>query len=99
MEGVQRVFDAGRITISSLHNFCPLPVEITRASPDCYQFSSPDDRERERAMKFSLQTIDFAARLNAKFVVLHLGRSPIGDFTDRLIRCLLYTSDAADERS
>ncbi|HZJ14743.1 MAG TPA: sugar phosphate isomerase/epimerase family protein [Chthoniobacteraceae bacterium] len=86
MEGVQRMFDAGRITISSLHNFCPLPVEITRASPDCYQFSSPDDRERERAMKFSLQTIDFAARLNAKFVVLHLGRSPIGDFTDRLIR-------------
>jgi sugar phosphate isomerase/epimerase len=86
MEGVQRMFDSGKVTISSLHNFCPLPVEITRASPDCYQFSSPDERERERAVKFTFQTIDFAARLNAKFVVLHMGRSPLGDYTDQLIR-------------
>ena len=86
MEGVQKMVEAGKVTISSLHNFCPLPVEITRASPDCYQFSSPDERERERAMKFSFQTIDFAQRLGAKFVVLHLGRSPLGDFTDQLIK-------------
>ncbi len=86
MEGVQKMFDAGKVKISSLHNFCPLPVEITRASPDCYKFSSPDDRERERAVRFSRQTIDFAARLGAKFVVLHLGRTPIEDYTDRLIR-------------
>ncbi len=86
MEGVQKMFDAGKVTFSSLHNFCPLPIEITRASPDCYKFSSPDDRERERAVRFSFQTIDFAARLNAEFVVLHLGRTPIDDYTDRLIR-------------
>ena len=46
MEGVQKMVESGKVTISSLHNFCPLPVEITRASPDCYQFSSPDERER-----------------------------------------------------
>jgi sugar phosphate isomerase/epimerase len=86
MEGVQRAFDKGKVRFSSLHNFCPLPVEITRASPDCYKFSSPDERERERAVRFSLQTIDFAARLDAEFVVLHLGRTPIDDYTDKLIR-------------
>ena len=86
MEGVQRAFDKGKVRFSSLHNFCPLPVEITRASPDCYKFSSPDERERERAVRFTLQTIDFAARLNAEFVVLHLGRTPIDDYTDKLIR-------------
>ena len=86
MEGIQKMFEAGKVEISSLHNFCPLPIEITRASPDCYKFSSPDDRERERAMRFSLQTIDFAQRFGAKFVVLHLGRSPIDDYTDKLIR-------------
>ena len=86
MEGVQRMVEAGKVTISSLHNFCPLPVEITRASPDCYQFSSPDERERERAVKFSFQTIDFATRLGAKFVVLHLGRTPIDDYTEKLVR-------------
>lgn len=86
MEGVQKMFDKGKVQFSSLHNFCPLPVEITRASPDCYKFSSPDERERERAVRHSFQTIDFAKRLGAPYVVLHLGRVPIEDYTDKLIR-------------
>ena len=32
MEGIQRRFNKGGLTISSLHNFCPLPIEITRAA-------------------------------------------------------------------
>jgi sugar phosphate isomerase/epimerase len=85
MEGVQKMYDRGEVEISSLHNFCPLPIEITRASPDCYKFSSPDERERNRAVRHSFQTIDFAHRLGAKFVVLHLGRTPLDDYTDKLI--------------
>jgi sugar phosphate isomerase/epimerase len=84
MEGIQRVFDKGRVKFSSLHNFCPLPLEITRSSPDCYQYSSHRDTERERAVKLTLQTIDFAARLGARFVVLHLGRVPMDGITHRL---------------
>jgi sugar phosphate isomerase/epimerase len=86
MEGVFRAVDKGLCTFSSLHNFCPLPIEITRASPDCYKFSSPDERERERALKHTFQTIDFAARLEAPYVVLHLGRTPLDDYTDKLVR-------------
>ena len=86
MEGIQRRFNKGGFTISSLHNFCPLPIEITRAAPDCYQFSSTDPRERERAMKHTFQTIDFAQRFNARNVVLHLGRTPIDDYTSKLVR-------------
>ena len=48
MEGVMRMFQKGKVRFSSLHNFCPLPIEIPHASPDCYMFSSPDSRERER---------------------------------------------------
>lgn len=86
MEGVIRMVEEGKVEISSLHNFCPLPVEITRASPDCYQFSSPDQRERDRAVRHTFQTIDFAARLGAKYVVLHLGRVPLEDYTEKLVR-------------
>ena len=86
MEGILRAVEKGKVKISSLHNFCPLPVEITRASPDCYQFSSPDQRERDRALRFSFQTIDFAVRLGARFVVLHLGRVLMPDYTDKLIK-------------
>ena len=85
MPGIQKMFDAGEVRFSSLHNFCPLPVEVTGASPDCYTFSSSSPQERERAVRQTLQTIDFAARLGAPFVVLHLGRVPIKPVTEPLI--------------
>ncbi|PYL00174.1 MAG: hypothetical protein DME32_11410, partial [Verrucomicrobia bacterium] len=51
MPGIQKMFDTGEVRISSLHNFCPLPVEITSASPDCYEFSAARKSERDRAVK------------------------------------------------
>src|SRR6267378_4016761 len=85
MPGIQKMFDAGEVRFSSLHNFCPLPVEVMAASPDCYQFSAVYPQERERAIKQTFQTIDFAARLNAPFVVLHLGQVNMPPITDQLI--------------
>jgi sugar phosphate isomerase/epimerase len=85
MPGIQKMFDAGEVRISSLHNFCPLPVEIMDASPDCYEFSTARKSERDRAVKQTLQTLDFAARLNAPFVVLHCGSISMNPITDELI--------------
>ncbi len=85
MPGIQKMFDAGEVRFSSLHNFCPLPVEVMTASPDCYQMSSPERRERDRAIKQTLQTIDFAERLGAPFVVLHCGSVRMNPITDELI--------------
>ena len=84
MHGIQKLFDQGKVRFSSLHNFCPLPVEIIRASPDCLQFSSHRDVERERAVRQTFLTIDFAARLGAPKVVLHCGRVPMQAITPRL---------------
>ena len=84
MEGIQQIYAEGKVKFSSLHNFCPLPIEITRSSPDCYQFSSHREAERERAVKLSFQTIDFADRLGAGYVVLHLGRVPMQNITKQL---------------
>jgi sugar phosphate isomerase/epimerase len=86
MPGIQKMFDAGKVRFSSLHNFCPLPVEVMSASPDCYQLSVAYSKERERAIKQTFQTIDFAQRLDAPFVIMHLGEVPIGPVTDTLIR-------------
>ncbi len=85
MPGVQKAFEAGEVRFSSLHNFCPLPVEVMSASPDCYTFSSSSAHERQRAIRQTLQTIDFAERLGAPFVVLHLGQVPIEPVTEPLI--------------
>jgi sugar phosphate isomerase/epimerase len=86
MPGIQKMFESGKVKFSSLHNFCPLPVEVLHASPDCYQFSSPHVNERERAVKHTFQTIDFAERLDAPFVVMHLGEVPMRPITDDLIK-------------
>lgn len=83
--GIQKIFDAGEVRFTSLHNFCPLPVEVMMASPNCYEFSAVSAEERARAVKQTLQTIDFAARLNAQVVVLHLGQVKMPDITEQLI--------------
>jgi sugar phosphate isomerase/epimerase len=85
MPGIQKMSDAGKVRFSSLHNFCPLPVEVMSASPDCYKFSSAQPEERERAVKQTFQTIDFADRIGAPFVVMHLGEVPMKPITDPLI--------------
>src|SRR5437660_11328648 len=85
LPGIQKMFDAGEVRFSSLHNFCPLPVEVMSASPDCYEFSAAGKSERDRAVKQTLQTLDFAARLDAPFVVLHCGSIPMNPITDELI--------------
>jgi sugar phosphate isomerase/epimerase len=86
MPGIQKVFDSGQVRFSSLHNFCPLPVEVMVASPDCYQLSAVSAEERERAVRQTFQTIDFAQRLGAPFVVLHLGAVKMRPITDLLIK-------------
>jgi sugar phosphate isomerase/epimerase len=88
MPGIQKMFDAGEVRFTSLHNFCPLPVEVMVASPDCYQLSAMSPEERERAIKQTFQTIDFAERLGAPFVVLHLGEVRMRPITDRLIQMI-----------
>ncbi len=85
MPGIQKLFECGEVRFSSLHNFCPLPVEVMAASPDCYKFSAAYGKERERAVKQTFQTIDFAQRLGAPFVVMHLGEVPMNPITDELI--------------
>jgi sugar phosphate isomerase/epimerase len=92
LPGIIDSVDAGEIKISSLHNFCPLPIGINYAAPNIFKFTSEDRRERENAFKHSLKTIETAARLKAPLVVLHMGAIEIKDYTDRLIE-MLETGD------
>lgn len=87
IEGVERYLRRpGAMRISSLHNFCPLPLEVQRPSPNCYEFSSHRKADRERAVRHTLRTIEFARRLGAPLVVLHLGRVPVRPVMRRLAR-------------
>ncbi len=85
MPGILEAVDAGVIKISSLHNFCPLPMGVNYAAPNLYQFSAERPRERELAHRYTLKTIEFAARVKAPAVVLHLGSIEMKNYTDKLL--------------
>jgi sugar phosphate isomerase/epimerase len=84
MPGILEAVAAGEIKISSLHNFCPLPMGVGHAAPNLYEFSDPRPRPRELAIKHTLKTFEFAERVGAPFVVLHLGSMDLKDYTGKL---------------
>jgi sugar phosphate isomerase/epimerase len=85
LPGIFEGVDAGVVKISTLHNFCPLPMGINHAAPNIFKFTSDDRRERENALRHSLKTIETAERVGAKLVVLHMGQIEMREYTDKLI--------------
>jgi sugar phosphate isomerase/epimerase len=85
LPGALEAVDAKEIKISTLHNFCPLPMGINYAAPNIFKFTSLDRRERENAFKHTLKTLETAERVGAQLVVLHMGAIDMKDYTDRLI--------------
>src|SRR5262245_26873403 len=68
LPGILDAVEAGEIKISSLHNFCPLPIGVNHAAPNLFQFSSGDRRERESAFRHTVKTIETAAHVKAPLV-------------------------------
>lgn len=71
--GIMKAVDESLIEVSSVHNFCPLPVGINHAAPNLYQPSTADMREMFSWNRYTLQTLDFAEKTGAKKVVMHSG--------------------------
>src|SRR3954468_22472088 len=85
LPGVFKAVEAGEIKISSLHNFCPLPMGVNHAAPNIFKFTADNPRERENAVRHTLKTIETAVRLKAQLVVLHMGCVDMKDYTDKLV--------------
>lgn len=84
---IEKLVRNKEITVTSVHNFCPIPegVERIMALPDYYSMSSLSESERALSVKYTKATIDTACALNAKVVVLHTGRVDVPERTIELI--------------
>jgi sugar phosphate isomerase/epimerase len=83
--GIFEAVDSGVIKISSLHNFCPLPMGVNAAAPNIFKFTAENARERENAVRHTLKTIETAERVKAPLIVLHMGAVEMKDYTDKLL--------------
>jgi sugar phosphate isomerase/epimerase len=89
LQGIRTACREKGVRVLSVHNFCPMPVEVRGDNPDCYEFSSHREGERERALRLTRRTMETAAEFGARFVVLHLGRiAPLRGMTRNLLAAL-----------
>ena len=74
------------LTVLSIHNFFPKPegLAFKKGSGDLFLLSSTDLEERSKAVEYTIRTMDHADDLEAKAVVLHLGRVEMPNPTPRL---------------
>src|SRR6266478_6372602 len=73
LPGILQAVDAGEMKISSLHNFCPLPIGVNHSAPNLFRFTAEKPVERENALRYTRKTIEMAGKLKAPLVVLHYG--------------------------
>src|SRR5260370_20805500 len=85
LPGMLEAVDAGEMKISSVHNFCPLPMGVNNSAPNLYQFSAERERERDLAHRHTIKSLETAVRVNAPLVVLHLGSIDMKNQTDKLL--------------
>ena len=88
LPGIFEAVESGEMKISTLHNFCPLPMGINHAAPNIFKFTSDDRRGRENAWRHTLKTLETAERVGARLVVLHMGAIEMRDYTDKLVEMI-----------
>lgn len=71
--GILKAVEEGIIQISSTHNFCPLPAGVTQAAPNLFEPSQEEPREHDQWLRHTKRSLDFAAQVKSRVLVVHLG--------------------------
>ncbi len=72
--GIIQSVEEKRIIVEGVHNYCPSPLELQGDAPDAYQFTSHREWERSRCYRLTMESMEFAASVGARYIVLHMGR-------------------------
>lgn len=84
--GVLRMVESKAIKISSVHNYCPVPIGITRAHPEIFTLTSTIEEVRRRAVHHTMSSLEFAVSVGASAVVVHAGYVEMDVLTSKLIK-------------
>ncbi len=75
------------LQVVSVHNFCPIPDILPKemAGSDAFLLSSSDREERERAIEYTIKTLELADSFETRIVICHFGYVDMDDPTENLI--------------
>jgi sugar phosphate isomerase/epimerase len=88
LPGVQRMVASRSVRVASVHGICPVPMGVSRGSPEVFTLSDPDATIRRKAVDEAGRTIRLAAELQATVVVLHAGYARMRPRSVRLFQLL-----------
>jgi sugar phosphate isomerase/epimerase len=71
--GIMKAVEEGVVKVGSTHNFCPLPTGVVQAAPNLFEPSVREHREHDQWLRHTKRSIDFAAQMKARVLVVHLG--------------------------
>ncbi|MCM8812513.1 MAG: sugar phosphate isomerase/epimerase [Candidatus Omnitrophica bacterium] len=79
--------DQGHISVSSVHNFCPVPSGYApeRFFPDTFSLASTNAQERAMAVTLTKKSVETAQRVGARALVVHAGRVEIASRMKELV--------------
>jgi sugar phosphate isomerase/epimerase len=88
LKEVEPLVKAGRIAVTSLHNILPLPRGIPKnmANGEFVSLSSPDEKERKSALRYTLGTMEWAEKFGARAIVLHMGKASLSGAMEFLMK-------------
>ena len=83
--GVLEMANTGAVTVTSVHNFCPVPVGAPAGHPELFPLCSRNKHVWDVAQRHTEQSIKFAAQVKARSLVVHAGRVPMSRLTMKLL--------------
>lgn len=85
VQGVRSMVANGSVKVDSVHNFCPVPIGAPAGHPELFQLSDTDSTRSNAAVRYTTESIRFAAEIGAKCVVAHAGNVTMKNLTRALI--------------
>ncbi len=90
--GVSKMIEEKAVNVTSVHNFCPVPVGVSRGHPELFLMASDSQRDRESAVNHTSRTLELAAKCGASAIVVHAGYVKMPKMTSKLIT-LMYKNE------
>jgi sugar phosphate isomerase/epimerase len=83
--GVLARVQEAAVSVTGVHNYCPVPVGAPQGHPELYVLASRDRVIRERAITHTERSIEFCAAAGGKYVVIHSGMVDMPIYSRKLI--------------